>query len=126
MHFWLILLALSKIWNAILVYAKYGKHDRETFLTSYNLWNRLVYVCSRVFAYIITDVLLLVFVLFGLYGKSSLDLSEKAIQYSMAAALIIMSRRFMAAIAKFPAIGPKVYMLTKVCTIKQWFSIPKC
>ena len=118
MHFWLIVIAISKIWNSILVYAKYGKNDRETILSSYNLWSRLTYIVYHAFSFIVTDVLLLIFVLFGLYGKSSLGLSDNLIQYSMAAALIIMSRRFMTAIAKFPVVGGKVYMLTKVCALE--------
>ena len=116
MHFWLIVLALSKIWNFALVQSKYGENDRQAILSSYNLWSRITYITYSLASFIVADILLPVCVFFGLYGKSSLDLTDKQIQYSIAASIIIMSRRFMISIAKFPAIGGKVYMLTKVIT----------
>ena len=114
MHFWLMVLALSKIWNFALMQSKYGENDRQAILSSYNLWSRVTYITYSLVSFIVSDVLLPVCVFIGLYGKSSLDLSGKQLQYSIAASIIIMSRRFMISIAKFPAIGGKVYMLTKV------------
>ena len=114
MHFWLMVLAISKIVNWSLVQSKYGKHDRETIFSSYNLWSRVTYISYNLLVFIATDIALPICVAFGLYGKTSSNLSEEQIQYSIAAAIIIMSRRFMISIAKFPMIGGKVYMLTKV------------
>ena len=123
MHFWLIVLALSKIWNFALMQSKYGENDRQAILSSYNLWSRITYITYSLVSFIVSDVLLPVCVFLGLYGKSSLDLTDKQLQYSIAASIIIMSRRFMISIAKFPAIGGKVYMLTKVSIMNQRFDI---
>ena len=114
MNAWLLLTTITKIWNSIVTFLRIGSLDKEIHLFNFDLWTYIRNVSYFLVAFCVADVALPIFVFMALYGKSLLDITDRGIQYFIAAAVIISSRRFMIAIAKFPVVGGKVYMLTKV------------
>ena len=90
---------------------KYGNLTKDTQCSRWEIiWNVFRILAS----FCILDIALPIFVFMALYGKSIFNLSEKGIQYFLAGSIILTSQRFMRAIAKVPAIGSKIHMLSKV------------
>ena len=113
MDIWLVTTAAPKVWNLIAGLFRSGNH-KEIRLFDFDLWRSLWNLMYFFVTFCVLDLALPILVFMALYGKSLLNLTDKGIQYFIAAAVIISSRRFMIAIAKFPAVGGKVYMLTRV------------
>ena len=113
MHLWVILSATSKAWQYIVTLMKYGNLEK----TNPSKCSRMEIIwcyATHVTQFCVLDITLPICVFMVLYGKTMFSLSEDGLKYFIAGSIILTSRRFMNAIAKFPVIGGKVYMLTKV------------
>ena len=114
LHLWLSLAPIIVIWSFILTQFKYGKLEKKINSEKCNLWKTAWNGFRSLTSFCLLDIALPVCVFVALYGKALFDLSDDGVQYSIAFSIILASRRFMLAIAKFPIVGGKVYMLTKV------------
>ena len=88
-----------------------------------NLWKTAWNGFRNLASFCLLDIALPVCVFVALYGKTLFDLSDSGVQYSIAFSIILASRRFMIAIAKFPVVGGKVYMLHKVICIVRIYLV---
>ena len=114
LHLWLSLAPIIVIWSFLLTQIKYGKLEKKISSEKCNLWKTAWNGFRSLTSFCLLDIAMPVCVFVALYGKALFDLSDDGVQYSIAFSIILASRRFMLAIAKFPIVGGKVYMLTKV------------
>ena len=114
MNTYLAISSIAKIWNSVATYLRIGTLDKEIRLFNFDIWRHLWNLTHFMVTFCAFDIALPICVFMALLGKSLLDFTDKDIQYFSAAAVIVASRRFMSSIARFPAVGGKVYMLTKV------------
>ena len=117
MHVWVITIPISNIWNCVVTYLKFGNLETRVAAqntSKCNIWNKVQNIVHSLIIFCILDVALPVCVFMALYGKTLFGVTQKGVQYWIAASIILTSRRFMLSIAKFPIVGGKVYMLTKV------------
>ena len=105
------------IWSFLLTQIKYGKLEKKISSEKCNLWKTAWNGFRNLASFCLLDIALPVCVFVALYGKALFDLSDSGVQYSIAFSIILASRRFMVAIAKYPIVGGKVYMLHKVIQI---------
>ena len=117
MHLWISTAPIIVIWTFLWTQFKYGNLESKNSSAKCNLWKTAWNGFRNLASFCLLDIALPVCVFVALYGKTLFDLSDSGVQYSIAFSIILASRRFMIAIAKYPIVGGKVYMLHKVTRI---------